>query len=65
VLAGVRGPAHQLQLRLRAVGRWAPLDADVRREQVAGHVDEAMENDELRRSTARWEAEARPRRSAW
>jgi hypothetical protein len=37
----------------------------MRREQVAGHVDEAMENDELRRSTARWEAEARPRRSAW
>nr|CAB3482272.1 unnamed protein product [Digitaria exilis] len=34
------------------------LDAEVRREQVAGHVNEAMESDEIRRSAARWKAEA-------
>ncbi|CAL5008192.1 unnamed protein product [Urochloa decumbens] len=34
------------------------LDEEVRREQVAGHVGEAMESEELRKSAARWKAEA-------
>lgn len=34
------------------------LDAEVRREQVAGHVRQAMEAEEMRRSAARWKAKA-------
>ncbi|KAF0897651.1 hypothetical protein E2562_000369 [Oryza meyeriana var. granulata] len=34
------------------------LDAEVRREQVAGHVKLAMESEEMRRSSARWKAKA-------
>ncbi|RCV29874.1 hypothetical protein SETIT_6G048200v2 [Setaria italica] len=34
------------------------LDAEVRREQVAGHVDGVMESEGIRRSAARWKAEA-------
>ncbi|CAO2176345.1 unnamed protein product [Urochloa humidicola] len=34
------------------------LDEEVRREQVAGRVREAMESEELRKSAARWKAEA-------
>ncbi|KAL6659362.1 hypothetical protein ACP70R_003402 [Stipagrostis hirtigluma subsp. patula] len=34
------------------------LDAEVRREQVAAHVGEAMASEEMRRNAARWKAEA-------
>jgi hypothetical protein len=34
------------------------LDAEVRRDQVAAHVNEAMESEEVRRSAARWKEEA-------
>ncbi|PVH36322.1 hypothetical protein PAHAL_6G047200 [Panicum hallii] len=34
------------------------LDEEVRREQVAGRVREAMESEEMRKSAARWKAEA-------
>ncbi|KAF8713009.1 hypothetical protein HU200_028799 [Digitaria exilis] len=34
------------------------LDAEVRRGQVTGHVNEAMESEEIRRSAARWKMEA-------
>ncbi|CAO2168178.1 unnamed protein product [Urochloa humidicola] len=34
------------------------LDEEVSREQVAGHVDEAMDSEKIRRSAARWKAEA-------
>lgn len=34
------------------------LDADVRREQVAEHVDGVMESEAIRRSAARWKVEA-------
>ncbi|BAF22998.2 7-deoxyloganetin glucosyltransferase isoform X2 [Oryza sativa Japonica Group] len=34
------------------------LDAEVRREQVAGHVELAMESEEMRRAAARWKAQA-------
>ncbi|CAN6325280.1 unnamed protein product [Urochloa humidicola] len=34
------------------------LDEEVRREQVAGRVTEAMESEEMRKSAARWKAEA-------
>ncbi|KAL6839864.1 hypothetical protein ACP4OV_029674 [Aristida adscensionis] len=34
------------------------LDAEVRREQVAGRVREAMQSEEMRRSAARWKAAA-------
>jgi hypothetical protein len=34
------------------------LDAEVRRDQVAAHANEAMESEEVRRSAARWKEEA-------
>ncbi|CAL5008191.1 unnamed protein product [Urochloa decumbens] len=34
------------------------LDEEVRREQIAGHVGEAMESEGIRRCAARWKAEA-------
>jgi hypothetical protein len=60
VLAGVRGPAHQLQVHLtcEAWGVGVRLDAEVRREQVAERVREVMASEEMRRKAARWKAEA-------
>ncbi|TVU42973.1 hypothetical protein EJB05_09400, partial [Eragrostis curvula] len=48
--------ADHTPARCGASGR--RLDAEVRREQVAAHVDEAMRSEAVRKSAARWEAEA-------
>ena len=55
MLAGLRGPLHQLQVRVRGAAVWdvaVRLDAEARREQVAERVKKMMASEEMRAKSA-------------